>query len=209
MELLAENGSLDFRFQKLAGRARGGRHFASRARAGGFPPLDLFAEALQAHRDGTEEPKPITCGRPVRHLGNLIIRDGVCAARVGPALREESVIPEHSSHIALMRPVELVVKYLVGEPLPDSRFEWAGVFICSDEDEVEEAFARAEPPAHDDWIPDNLKKGPARTFVRTAIKRLKEHAERGTAAGLKPSDTAHRGPSLAATAGKLGGFLTP
>ena len=174
-----------------------------------FPPLDLFAEALAAHREGSGEPKAIACGRPVKHLGDLRVRDGVRAARVGPALREESAIPERSSHIALMRPVELVVKYLVGEPLPDPRFEWAGVFVCSDENAVEEAFARAEPPAHDDWIPDNLPKGHARTFVQTALRRLKEHAERNDAGGLRPADTAHQGPSLAATAGKLGAFLDP
>jgi hypothetical protein len=34
-------------------------------------------------------------------------------------------------HIALMRPVELVVKYLEGNPLPDARLEWAGVFIAA------------------------------------------------------------------------------
>lgn len=127
-----------------------------------FPPLDLFAAAMAEHRLKGNDLQPIRCDRPKRHLGNLVIRKGLRADRRDPATRDGSLIPKQSSHIALMRPVELVVRYIEGEPLTDRRFDWAGVFICSESDEVEEAFALAEPPAHDDWIPDNLPKGNAK-----------------------------------------------
>lgn len=49
-------------------------------------------------------------------------------------------------HVALMRPAELVVRYLEGRPAPDEDREWAGVFRCSDEPDIETAFANSEPP---------------------------------------------------------------
>ena len=172
-----------------------------------FPPLDLFAAAMAEHRSKGNDLQPIRCDRPKKHLGNLVIRKGLRADRRGPAIRDGSLIPKQSSHIALMRPVELVVRYIEGEPLPDRRFDWAGVFICSETDEVEEAFALAEPPAHDDWIPDNLPKGNAKTFVRVALKRLNEIARPHSNQTISASIPAEKGPSLAATAARMGAFL--
>lgn len=172
-----------------------------------FPPLDLFAAAMAEHRSGGSDLHQIHCGRPRKVLGNLAIKRGLRAERRGPAIRDDSLIPKQSSHIALMRPVELVVKYIQGEPLPDRRFDWAGVFICSDDDEVEEAFALAEPPAHDDWIPDNLPKGNAKTFVRAALRRLTEIARSNSTQSLPTGVSAEKGPSLAATAARIGAFL--
>lgn len=172
-----------------------------------FPPLDLFAAAMAAHRAGSEELRPIRSLRPKKHLGTLAVQKGLRAPRCGPAARDESVVPKQTCHIALMRPVELVVKYVAGNPFPDERFEWAGVFVCSDEDEVEAAFALAEPPAHDDWIPNNLPKGHAKTFVRVALREIEEFARLHTNPAISVPSTAERGPSLAATATKLGSFL--
>jgi hypothetical protein len=172
-----------------------------------FPPLDLFAAAIAEQRAKGNDLQPIKCGRPIKQLGNLVIRKGLRADRRSPADREGSLIPKQSSHIALMRPVELVVRYIEGEPLPDRRFDWAGVFICSDCDEVEEAFAMAEPPAHDDWVPDNLPKGNAKTFVRVALTRLNEIARPRTNQVISAITSAEKGPSLAATAAKMGAFL--
>ena len=121
-------------------------------------PLDLFAKAMKAARAGSgNDLRTIASQRPARHLGNLAIERGLRSAR-HPLVTDHSLIPAASHHIALMRPVELVVKYLEGSPLPDERLEWAGVFLVSSDPEVERAFADAEPPAHDDWVPDNLPK---------------------------------------------------
>jgi hypothetical protein len=172
-----------------------------------FPPLDLFAAAMASHRSKSADLMEIRCERPVELLGRLAIKRGLRAARVGPAMRDGSVIPKQASHIALMRPVELVVKYLEGNPYPDARFDWAGVFICSGSDIVEEAFATSEPPAHDDWIPDNLPKGNQKTFVNVALKRLKEIARPQVGAANPSVTIADKKPSLAATASKLGRIL--
>lgn len=172
-----------------------------------FPPLDLFAAAIAEHRAGGSGLTPIMCGRPKKLLGNIVIRQGLRADRRGAAARSESIIPKQASHIALMRPVELVVRYIEGDPLHDRRFDWAGVFVCSDNDEIEEAFALAEPPAHDDWIPDNLPKGSAKTFVQVAMKRLQEIARPQIRPAPPSSDSNESAPSLAAIAAKMGQFL--
>ncbi len=173
-----------------------------------FPPLDLFAEAMAAHRSNSPECIPIICQRPSKHLGRLMIRKGVRAERVGPAQAENSSIPKHSSHIALMRPVQLVVKYLEGMAFADSRLEWAGVFVCSDDEDIEAAFADSEPPAHDDWVPDNLPKGQAKTIVKVGLARINDIAKTYVSPGALPGTgtTAHA-PSLASTASKMGALL--
>jgi hypothetical protein len=171
------------------------------------PPLDLFASAIASHRNKSKDLVPIWCERPKTLLGNLYIQKGMRADRVGSALREHSIIPKQSRHIALMRPFELVVKYIEGVPFSDSRFDWAGVFICSDDSIVEEAFAASEPPAHDDWIPENLPKGPQKTFVNVALRHLKEIARPQTSAANLSNVAGQKGDSLASTATKLGGFL--
>ena len=171
-----------------------------------FPPLDLFSRALDLHRRG-EQRQPILSRRPAKLLGHLVISKGMAAQRIGPAMRTDSVMHPPSSRIALMRPVELVVKYLPGDPFADPRYEWAGVFICSDEDEVEAAFADAEPPAHDDWIPSNLPPGHPRTFVNVALRRLKESAAQVAQSGRMPVSGSESGPSLAPTAALMGRLL--
>lgn len=172
-----------------------------------FPPLDLFAAAIAEHRTNGSELIPIRCDRPKKLLGNVVIRKGLRAERRGAAARPDSLVPKQASHIALMRPVELVVKYIEGEPFSDRRFDWAGVFVCSDSDDVEEAFALAEPPAHDDWIPDNLPKGSAKTFVRVAMRRLNEIAHPHARIAAPSSASDESAPSLAAIAARMGQFL--
>lgn len=172
-----------------------------------FPPLDLFASAMLDHRKKSDQLLEIRSQRPACHLGNLSIRKGLRAERTGFTESESGLIPSHCSHIALMRPVELVVRYIEGEAFPDRRFEWAGVFICSDEDRVEHAFASAEPPAHDDWIPDNLPKSHAKTFVNVALSRLHEIARTHANPRGSAGTDGERGPSLARTATKMGQLL--
>lgn len=173
-----------------------------------FPPLNLFSSALNALQQDAEEVKTIWCERPRRALGKLSIQRNLRADRVGAALVENSIIPETANHIALMRPFGLVVKYLEGTALPDSRFEWGGVFVCSEEEIVEQAFSTSEPPAHDDWIPENLPKGHQKTFVNVALRNLKEIARPHTSVPLNVTTTGgEKTSSLAATASKLGMFL--
>ncbi|MCT0213280.1 hypothetical protein KQ307_07210 [Synechococcus sp. CS-1326] len=170
-------------------------------------PFDLFCKAMRAARGRSgNDVRPIEALRPAKFLGTLAIERGLRSPR-RPLVEPNSVVPPVIHHIALMRPVELVVKYLAGSPLPDERLEWAGVFIVSSEDEVENAFADAEPPAHDDWIPDNLPKGSAKSYVNIALKRLRTIAvEMGVIPLVRPIVSNSALP-LARLAGRLGAVL--
>lgn len=171
-----------------------------------FPPLELFCDAMLMARAGQGDGfRAIASQRPTKHLGNLAIRKGLRATR--RRLTEESLFPAMSHHIALMRPVELVVKYLKGPPFPTDQFEWAGVFLVDGDDEVERAFALAEPPAHDDWIPANMEKGLAKTFVRVALDRLHTAAFEMGSTGGSSGGGGGDGPPLAKVAGRLGAAL--
>lgn len=172
-------------------------------------PFDLLCKAMNAARARKgHDVRPIESRNPQKFLGTLAIEKGLRSPRRHLTADEElRLVPEQLHHIALMRPVELVVKYHKGNPHPDARLEWAGVFIASDEKEVEQAFADSEPPAHDDWIPANLPTRNEKLYVNVAIKRLVAiAAEMGMEPiGQRPRDGS--GPPLARLAGRLGAVL--
>ena len=173
------------------------------------PPLDLFCKAMVAVRNEQgNDVRPISCGRPITHLGTLAIERGL---RVPPnrlvADPAGSLFPVRAHHIALMRPVELVVKYLEGQPAPHEGASWAGVFRVSDDQRVEQAFADSEPPAHDDWAPESLPKGNEKTYVNVAIKQLRKIASEMGNAQTNPARSNASGPSLARIADRLGAAL--
>ena len=173
-----------------------------------FPPLDLFSQAMRAVRSGARGSViPIRSERPKKLLGTLAIERSLRTPR-RPLVPDGSLFPPAAHHIALMRPVELIVKYLEGTPLPDERLEWAGAFVVSQDDEVERAFADSEPPAHDDWVPDNFPpRSRAKSFVNVALRNLKGQASE---MGSRPSGqrgVSDTGPPLARVAGRLGAVL--
>lgn len=172
-------------------------------------PFDLLCKAMSAARarEGNDV-RRIESQRPQKFLGTLAIEKGLRRPRRHLTSDEDiRLIPGQIHHIALMRPVELVVKYLEGNPLPDARLEWAGVFIASDEDEVEQAFADSEPPAHDDWVPDNLPKGNEKRYVNIALRHLREIAAEMGMESVSPRPGEGSGPPLARLAGRLGAVL--
>ncbi len=172
-----------------------------------FPPLDLFTAAMKEVRGKGNGSNPVNSERPRKHLGRLAIQKGLRAARVKLVSNELTVIPRISSHIAVMRPVELVVRYYESDPLPDQRVEWAGVFVCDGDPEVEGAFAAAEPPAHDDWEPKILPKGAGQTYVNVAVRKIREAAQSVAAPNIGAAAIGGGGPSLARIAGQFGRFL--
>lgn len=170
------------------------------------PPLDLFCKAMRAARSGSgTDVRTVSSQRPARDLGVIALERGLRAAR-RPLVGSDSLMPSAARHIALMRPVELVVRYLEGAALPDENLEWAGVFLASADDEVERAFADAEPPAHDDWIPDSLPKGRAKTYVNVALRELRGIASDAGISDPVPEPQGGERP-LARLAGRLGAVL--
>ncbi len=171
------------------------------------PPLDLFVEAYRTLKSGGDGSRDICSGRPARQLGRLCIRRGIRNPRRTIVAPEVSLAPRVCAHIAVMRPVELVVRYYEGAVIPGEALEWAGVFICDDAPDIEEAFAAAEPPAHDDWDPAQLARGSAKTFVNVAVREIRRAAnEYALPAGPRPG-TGEAQPSLARAADLMGGLL--
>lgn len=172
-------------------------------------PFDLLCKAMSAARARQgNDVRRIESQRPQKFLGTLAIEKGLRQPRRHLTADEDiRLVPGQMHHIALMRPVELVVKYLVGNPFPDAQLEWVGVFIASDEPEVEQAFADSEPPAHDDWVPDNLPRGNEKRYVNVALRRLREIAAEMGMDPISRRAGDGSGPPLARLAGRLGAVL--
>ena len=78
-----------------------------------------------------------------------------------------------SSHVAYMRhSAELIVRYRTHGELANRDLQWAAVFkpiACRDD-----AFAQAEPPAHDDWQPSAINDPLQKRRVNVALRRIRE-----------------------------------
>ncbi len=172
-----------------------------------FPPLGLFVEAYKTLKHAGPGAVKIRCERPRKLLGVCAVRRGFRGDRHYLAPPDGSVIPRSSAHIALMRPVELVVRYIEGAALPAEGLEWGGVFICSQDSDVEQAFADSEPPAHDDWIPDKLQRGPQKTYVKVALRKLREIAALEAHPASARAVTGEAQPSLAGAAERMGRLI--
>jgi hypothetical protein len=138
-----------------------------------------FVEAMDQHRREPEADdellldRPIRSLRPVQGLGRLVIHKGP----VAPADLPDRPVPQGARltadglhHVALMRNAELVVRYLPGPAPSTGRLGYSGVFKCALD--VDEAFRRAEPPTHDDWVYRAIPRGPQRSYVRIALQRI-------------------------------------
>lgn len=139
------------------------------------PPLQLFIEAYAEVKKAGNEAITVKCGRPKQDLGLASMKRGLRGERSGRCLDQGAQeIWEQSHHIALMRPAELIVRYLPGPRIEADALEYGGVFIAATE--VEQSFAKSEPPAHDDWVVDGLDRRDA-TFVRVALRELRREME--------------------------------
>lgn len=154
---------------------------------------------------GTTVQHRVESRRPIQYLGELAVtRYSVLGPTDDSALVPERLFREGCHSVALMRPAELVVKYLPGPKLPSRYADYAGVFICTPD--LEGVFASAEPPAHDDWVPEYLG-GHDRTYVRVALKRISDYTDRYVR-DLSAGDTMAEGSPVAAQiADQLGSAL--
>ncbi len=151
------------------------------------PDLRLLAGAFiaassNASTSGTVL-EPIVSLRPKKLLGHLAllrqpsvptepnntsVQDG--DQRIDPLYQRP--IQRPLRHIAVMRAPNFVVKYLEGPIVPYELAEYAGVFRV--DTDADAAFARSEPPTHDDWIPDLLLDAAEKTYVRVALRRVND-----------------------------------
>jgi hypothetical protein len=151
------------------------------------PPLTAYVKAfraLHAYEDDREHDItagifPIRSQRPNRQLGLLALtrvpREPRRYVDEGADAEDDLVgsaaFSGNSHHVALLRRVELIVKYLEGPELPGAHVEWAGVFI--NDDDIDNAFAEAEPPTHDDWEPSMVEDKHDRRLVNLALRNIK------------------------------------
>jgi hypothetical protein len=132
------------------------------------PPLDGFVAAYR-RLEGAED---VDCANPAMRLGRLSLERQL--VRINRPKYPESFTPPINSpvhHVALIRAPEFVVRYFAGDPLPGDVAEYAGVFTA--DPEADDAFARAEPPTHDDWIAAQLS-GTDKRLVRALFSQLRE-----------------------------------
>ncbi|MEU7056286.1 hypothetical protein [Streptomyces sp. NPDC046197] len=136
-------------------------------------PLNMFVAAYEAMVG--PEGSNLECLKPKRHLGRLGL-----VKRIMPPLEPTRAsrmvdVEDLIHHVCLMRPAELVVTYHPGPKPPSINQGYAGVFRA--DDEMDDIYAKAEPPTHDAWNPQSLER-PESTFVHTTFRRINEALDR-------------------------------
>ena len=139
--------------------------------------------------------------RPVKLLGHLGLTRYPFSSRTG--------FPSHA--ITFMRhQAELVVRSFERQELDVEGFQWAGVF--KPVADVDDSFALAEPPAHDDWVPQAIQDKNKRSEVKVALIRIREAADAylsppkpSVGSSEAPPSAAHVGDMLADLLGGLDG----
>jgi hypothetical protein len=181
-----------------------------------YPPIHGFAQALRnmysravADQDLFSRVIEIDCQRPIQHLGMLSlhrfqVQQQPAVDMGGDADPSPIGADELAHHVALMRQPGIVVTYVPGPPLPSDRIEYAGVFVA--DAAVDQVFADAEPPTHDDWLFQSLQ-GSARTFVRVARRRIEEATRDFVAPPISGTDNDADQPPLTGFAEYLGGLI--
>ncbi|WP_382465153.1 hypothetical protein ACFIN9_10425 [Streptomyces noursei] len=134
--------------------------------------LAFFASAYRSVAEGSGP--LLVCGKPRRDLGRFAHQYTYGASVTSLAARELG-LEGAPHHVCLLRGPELVVRYHSGPERSNPDAGYAAVFKVTDE--LDETFARAEPPTHDGWEYQQLQ-GREATFVRTAGRRLKEQCDR-------------------------------
>jgi hypothetical protein len=139
----------------------------------GYAQCLLAVRAVQAGADLAALPwkypvsvQEIWLKRPRKLLGHLGLTRYPFSSRTG--------FPSHA--ITFMRhQAELVVRSFERQELGVEGFQWAGVF--KPVADVDDSFALAEPPAHDDWVPQAIQDKNKRSEVRMALIRIREAAD--------------------------------
>lgn len=114
---------------------------------------------------------------------------------------------EEASHgVSLMRnEAELVVKYWKRTVLDKDGVQWAGVF--KPVRGVDDSFAAAEPPAHDDWEPAAITDRAKKTDVNVALTRITNYTKKAALFRHDGDDAEDETVSAAVAAEALAGLL--
>ena len=169
----------------------------------------VMHEKKEIGQTKNEQVRKIECRRPIRELGvlSLFRYMSLSASSLGgpmeTAMRQLAPAKGNFHHVALMRTPEIVVRYEAGPPCEGSQY--VGVFLVNRNEEVDKAFADSEPPTHDDWEPSMLE-GWGKTFVRVALRRIKEGISEFALSGAAAPAPGTRTP-LGALSEQLAGLI--
>lgn len=134
----------------------------------------MCLEAVRAVQSGRKNPherrgvevQEVRLKRPDTLLGHLALATYFDAS-------DSQAASNYASRICLMRNVaELVVKYEDYPALTDIDVSWCGVFRPVKA--VDDAFAEAEPPTHDDWLPHGIEDRLQRSYVNVSLTRRRQ-----------------------------------
>jgi hypothetical protein len=180
---------------------------------GGTPELRHFAAAYRRCEDllaGTIPPGedwPWTLcelwgERPRQRLGVLAY---LAHRPLSRASAEGGESDDIRGEVALMRSPRFVVKYLTVTPHVPGK-STAGVFVA--DPDLDEQFARSEPPAHDDWIPKRMGlERYTRNPVRQALDRLGREFRRARVGAMPSPEMSQHHPGAVEMASLLGDLM--
>lgn len=175
-------------------------------------PFITSMSAVRNVQDGLEPSgglttcQPIKVIRPNAQLGHLAL---TWHPHVASPTRDDDPLRELDDlagirpfqgpprHTALMRQAELVVTYLEGPPPHIDNVCYGGVFRCLPD--VDDAFASAEPPAHDEWQPAGIPNRTHRTYVNVGLRRIKEAVANFARGAVTAKPMGGNTPQVAAT----------
>lgn len=124
--------------------------------------------------------------------------------------RLETLFPSDEApegkHLCLMRhDAELVVRYREGRASAQKEYGWAAVFkpVAAFDD----AFADAEPPSHDDWLPQSVKDPKHKSPVNISLNQTKKKLDEWASPRLRFGSKTDEKIGAAALAEALGGLM--
>ncbi|MFE2722851.1 hypothetical protein [Kitasatospora sp. NPDC059327] len=139
-----------------------------------------------------------------RPLGRFGVRKFIAPPGKPPRAAQEAGIGGRLHHTCLMRPVDLVVKYLEGPPFFEEHGGYAAVFRA--DECMDRTFALSEPASHDNWMVDRLQDLDERRLAKHALKKIADEmkAASGPAAVV---NNAGDGVSLAGMSKMMAGLM--
>lgn len=138
-----------------------------------------------------------------RVLGRLGMRKFLSPQGTPPRVAQEAGVGERLHHTCLMRPVDLVVRYLEGPPFFEESGGYAAVFRA--DAGMDRVFAAAEPASHDAWLVDKLS-GEDHRLAKHALRKIND-AMKGASGPAPVSNETGEGVSLAGMSRLMAGLM--
>lgn len=176
------------------------------------PYADALRDALVDRSRASGEPVldiEIECGRPRKHLGWLRLREADSrenvahisdiASRAGEDGEREPIVPfgVPYGHVAFIRREPLLlVTYRSLPHVEQADRHYGGVFLSAEDEMVERSLTASEPPAHDDWIHEQVDRTHSKDYRKRFVKRTVEElrtAMRRFGKALEPEPAASSG----------------